>query len=308
MSILAVIVTYNGERWIKSCIHSLLKGSVVPKILVVDNCSTDRTVDIITEDFKNVELFQSAVNLGFGKANNIGLCKAAKEKYDYVFLINQDTEVEYNCLELLQNTAKQNINFGIISPLHLLPGKERLEWHFSVFISADKCPDLVSDMYFNKTKDIYKLPFVNAAAWLISRVCLMEVGGFDPLFPHYGEDEDYCNRALFKNFEVGVAPASRIIHDISMKSWDEIKNNFQRQLIFAFIELKNMNLSYRYLRFNFVKTRLERLLSLLITGRWKELSFMSKVFLRSLRYFGRIGKARKISQSSFSFLKDQQCP
>ena len=302
MNVQVIIVTFNASQWIDRCFGSLLKSSIQLNILAIDNASSDNTVDILKQNYSSVAVIETESNLGFGKANNIGLRKAVAEKADYVFLLNQDAWVEPHSIEQLVKIAEQNKDYGIISPVHILPNTNALEWHFSTFISADKCPDFISDIYFNQKKNIYSLPFVNAAAWLVSKDCILKVGGFDPLFPHYGEDDDYCNRVLYKKFKIGVTPNASITHDITMKSWDKIKANKQRQLNFSFIELKNMNFTYRYLIFNFIKSRVEKLFSLLLTMRWEEFVFMSKIFFNSVSFFSEIRKSRKIAKENLSYL------
>ena len=302
MKVFGIVVTYNGEKWIDKCFGSLSDSSVTLQILAIDNASSDNTVALIKSQFPDVDVIETGSNLGFGKANNIGLKKALLEGADYVFLLNQDAWVENTTLETLIEIARSNPEFGIISPVHLLPDKKKLEWHFSCYIGAEYCPGFVSDLYCNQVKEIYELPVVNAAAWLINKTTLRLVGGFDPIFPHYGEDDDYCNRVGFKNLKIGVSPRAKIVHDITMKSWNEIKQNPTRQMIFNFIELKNLNSSYRYLKFNFVKTRLERLLTLIFTRRWKELIFMTKIFFKTIVRFRLIAKSRKHSLEETSFL------
>ncbi|WP_373564771.1 glycosyltransferase [Sphingobacterium sp. E70] len=112
--ILTIIVSYNFEPWIHKCLHSLLLSSHPTDILVIDNNSRDHTTCIIKETYPAVRLIESPENLGFGKANNIGLTIALEEDYDYAFLVNQDAWVDQNCIANLikVNTA----NIGIISP------------------------------------------------------------------------------------------------------------------------------------------------------------------------------------------------
>ena len=302
MKILVIVVIYNGEKWINKCFDSLLNSTIDLSIMVIDNASVDESVKLIKENYPMIELVKAEKNLGFGKANNIGLKKAIDYNVDYVFLLNQDAWVEKDTIEKLVYVAEKNKSFGILSPFHLLPNLEELEWHFSIYISPEKCKDLYSDIYFNKTKEIYELEFVNAAAWLISKNCLLKVGGFDPLFPHYGEDDDYCNRVIFKKLKIGVTPSASIVHDITLKPWNEIKFNPVRQLIFSFIELKNVRYSFHYLLFNYIKTQLGKLFSLLVFRKWEEFFFMLKVFIKSIYYFRAIHYSRIISKKTFSYL------
>jgi GT2 family glycosyltransferase len=300
--IFVIVITYNAEKWIDKCFSSLTDCSIPMHLLAIDNASTDNTVTLIKEKFTQVKIIETGSNLGFGKANNIGLRKALDENADYVFLLNQDAWVERDTIEKLVIVAESEKSYGVISPFHLLPEQKKMEWYFSTYIAPEKCKDLVSDIYFGATKSVYPLEFVNAAAWLISRECLQEVGGFDPLFPHYGEDEDYCYRVWYKNLKVGVSPEAIIYHDITMKTWDEIKFNPQRQLIFSFIELKNINISYHFLLFNYYKNLLGKLFSLLVLRKWRELKLMTKTFSRSMAYLSLINKSRKIAKQNGSYL------
>lgn len=303
MKVVVIIVTFNGAKWIDQCLGSLKRSNIQLEIIVIDNASTDNTVSLIKSNFSEVDLIETDENLGFGKANNMGLKKALQKNADYVFLLNQDAWVEIDTIELLVNTASQNKSFGILSPLHILPNNDKLEWYFSTYIAPDKCPDLYSDMYFNKVENIYNVEFVNAAAWLITKECLQEVGGFDPLFPHYGEDEDYCERTRYKKYKIGVVPSSKIFHDITYRSWEDIKYNVQRQLIFSFIELKKIKFSFKFALFNYTKARLDKLVFLLFTSQWKEFFFMAKILYKSFKYIFKINNSRKISKENLSYLK-----
>lgn len=212
--IYSIVVTYNGQEWIEKCLNSLTKSSVTSNIIVIDNGSIDQTVETIKTKFSNCQLIETKENLGFGKANNIGLSIALKNNADFVFLLNQDAWVERKTIEDLIVAQKKNPQFEILSPIHLNGDNTQLDYLFSIFIEPRKCPGLYSDMYFNKTSDkIYETEFVNAAAWLMTKGCLNIVGGFSPIFYHYGEDNNYCLRARYHNLKIGVYPLTKIYHD-----------------------------------------------------------------------------------------------
>ena len=94
MKIFAIVVTYNGMRWYDRCFGSLRNSDMPVETIVIDNASTDETVSYIKEHFHEVCLIESKENLGFAKANNIGIKRALDNGADYVFLLNQDAWVE----------------------------------------------------------------------------------------------------------------------------------------------------------------------------------------------------------------------
>lgn len=205
-----IIVTYNGMLWIQKCLESCQGYPVI----VVDNSSTDKTVSFIKETFPDVKVLEQEKNLGFGQANNVGMSYALTQGAEYVFLLNQDAYLHKGCIETLIATQTQNPDFGILSPIHLNGKGSRLDQNFSNYLSYKNNPDFFSDFVLKKElQDIYDVPFVNAAGWLVSRSILETVGGFDPIFFHYGEDDNYCQRAIYHGFKIGVVPTAFLHHD-----------------------------------------------------------------------------------------------
>lgn len=216
MKVLTVIVTYNALRhdWISKCLDSLMSSTYKTDIIVIDNNSTDATTKFIEEKNYPVHLIKSEINLGFGKANNIGLEYALKGDYDFAFLLNQDVYVEVDTLEKLITIATSTPEYGIISPLHLNGDGSKLDWIFSTQIAPKMCDNLVSDSLLAKdTHKIYNAKFISAACWLITQACLTKTGGFNPTFFHYGEDNNYVQRVLFHKYKIGVYPLAKIYHD-----------------------------------------------------------------------------------------------
>lgn len=253
MNVYAIVATYNGEYWIRKCISSLCNSSLLVHIKVVDNSSEDNTIKIIKSQYKDVDLIQLNTNIGFGKANNIGIKKALSEGADYFFLLNQDAWVEENTIEKLVNISKKYQNYGILSPMHLNADYSALDFNFSRYIIPDHCPDLYSDIYLNKVKDVYPIDFINAAAWMISKSCIEKVGLFDPLFFHYGEDRNYCHRVLYHGFKIGVCPISIIVHDRDNRKGviEEYsgKEELRRLKLVEFCDIRKRNFKVQHLKF-----------------------------------------------------------
>lgn len=218
IKIYVIIVTYNGMKWIKESLSSLYGSSLPIDVLVVDNNSSDETVSYIKKEFSNVILFEQNENLGFGKANNIGMSYALKQNVDFVFLLNQDAFVDKNTIENLVGIALKNPEYGVLSPIQLDYSGKLLESCFFRFMSEDSSRSFYSDFVLDhKLKEVYDINFIQAAAWLLPKKSLLNIGGFDPVFFHYGEDDNYCHRILYHNFKIGVVPDSFIRHDGTVK-------------------------------------------------------------------------------------------
>ena len=202
--IAVVLVTYNGSFWIKKNILSIQNSSFPVAIIAVDNASTDDSVAIL-ESFSDVEIIKSQLNLGFGKANTIGMKRALENGADYVFLLNQDTWIFENTIQNLVERMMQNPIFGILSPMHYSANAVDLDANFATYLSR-KTNDIIS-------QNISEVPFVNAAAWMISKECISKVGYFEPLFGHYGEDRNFANRVIYYNFKIGILEDAIICHD-----------------------------------------------------------------------------------------------
>jgi GT2 family glycosyltransferase len=248
--VFVIIVTFNGKRWISQCLNSLRESSTPLTVIVIDNCSDDGTQGVIRKDFPEVTFIQAEHNLGFGRANNVGMQKALDEGADYVFLLNQDAWIEAGTISALIEIHQHNTHFGILSPMHLNATYTALDYNFSRYISPDLCPDLYSDIYTKNLNKVYPAAFINAAAWLISRQCLEKVGLFDPLFFHYGEDRNYTQRAVYYGFEIGVCPSERIVHDRGtrkgvLKGFDGKKER-QRMMLVSLADVNQINAQANY--------------------------------------------------------------
>lgn len=232
MKIFAIVVTYNGMKWIEECLSSLYCSSLPLEVIVVDNYSSDETVSFIKSKFSNIMLFEPKENLGFGKANNIGISYALRQNADFVFLLNQDARIEKRTIETLIQVSTENKDLGVLSPIHLNWEGDGLEFGF---FNNELFKDFLLS---NQLKKFYIEPkFINASAWLLPIQTLKIVGGFDPIFFHYGEDVNYCQRVVYHNLKLAVIPNVKIFHDTTNNGI--IKNN-NKQI--------NIDISDRYFR------------------------------------------------------------
>ena len=298
----AIVVTFNGMEWIDRCLCSLRDSSISVHTIVVDNCSSDNTVDYVMQNHPEVELIRSKTNLGFGKGNNIGLKRVMEDHVDYAFLLNQDAWVKKNTIEDMIKCQQKYSEYGILSPVHTKAEGNELDGKFAEYVSSSNTPGLISDFYFGEYKEVYTTRFVNAAAWLLSRECLEKVGGFSPIYPHYGEDEDFVNRCHFHGFLVGISPMCSVSHDNHF-SWEEIEFNVGRNLVMNLVKLTNINKGSRSVWLLFFKKTFDEITSYLLFRKFRKCRTRLMSFWKTVMYYNKINASRKLSKEGHAFFE-----
>jgi GT2 family glycosyltransferase len=302
-NVFCLVVTYNGSKWIEKCFGSLHQSSIPLKIIAIDNASSDDTITLIENKFPAVEVIEAGSNLGFGQANNIGLKMALKENADYVFLLNQDAWIENNTVEELFKTAKKNPEYGILSPIHLNATGTKFEQQFSEIISTRNNTSFLSDTFLNNSQPLYELQYIHAAAWFLSKECIETTGGFDPLYYHYGEDDDYLQRAKYFKFKIGLVPSSVIIHDCVYNSWEKVEWDKNRNMIIEYHLLKKMSPHFRTNLLAFFKTGFDELTTLLLYRKFKKFRFRFSILFTAISNLRKVKRSFKTSFKRGAFLK-----
>lgn len=213
MKVFAIIVTYNAMRrqWIKRCLDSLGQSSVPMIPVVIDNGSTDGTREYVPEHYPDVVWLPQSKNLGFGQANNIGILHALEQGADYVLLLNQDAALHPQALE---NMIRVGDDTSLVSPLQLNGDGKKLDEMFRFVLYETHNPYLLDDVLLNGTcSDTYVGGMYAAACWLMPVGLVKRIGGFNPLFFHYGEDYNYLNRLMYHGIKVLLAPHAHMYHD-----------------------------------------------------------------------------------------------
>lgn len=198
-----IIVSYNTEDLIVDCIKSITDSdSVNSEIFVVDNCSSDNSVKVINDNFKDVKLISNKENRGFGAANNQVISSCSGK---YILFLNPDTLVNHNTLEYMIRYMDNNPSIGLAGPNVLYPNGSH--------------QDSVSYGYPGQRygkNDLGNLPgriaCVLGACQIVRKDLLLELHGFDEDFFLYGEDQDICLRVRKRGFEIGLIDEAVIIH------------------------------------------------------------------------------------------------
>lgn len=223
MKVYVIIVTYNGMRWIERCLNSLRQSTVPVVPVVIDNASTDGTPDFVSVHFPEAVVAPQKRNLGFGQANNVGLRWAMSTGAEWFMLLNQDAYLQPNALELLLPHAD---GAALLSPLHLNGDGSALDAMFRLGTMVNTCRrdaedamagknvhPLIDALLLGNRSGCFAATEICAACWLMPRALLKQVGGFNPLFFQYSEDNNYYHRLVYHHIPVLLVPEAHVWHD-----------------------------------------------------------------------------------------------
>jgi len=178
----------------------------------VDNNSTDKTIELINKEFPEVLLLSQNKNFGFGVGNNIGISHAINLGADFIFLLNQDAYVTPTTIGELTSFLQQHTDYAVVTPLHCSPNIKTLDPHTQKIYLQGYVPQYLSDACLGYVKEYYDIRGINAAAWMVRAAAFKIVGGFDPIFFMYGEDDDLIARFNHLGQKFALLPASKIVH------------------------------------------------------------------------------------------------
>ncbi|NWF90905.1 MAG: glycosyltransferase [Ignavibacteriaceae bacterium] len=251
MELSIIIVNYNVKEFLQNLIHSLQKAlsNITHEIIVVDNASDDGSVDFISDKFPQIKLIANSTNLGFSKANNIGL-KISKGKY--ILLINPDTIVSEDTLSKMIEFLNVRKDAGLAGCKILNPdGSLQLACRRSFpgpWTSFCKVTGLSSLFPKSRIFAKYNLTYldenetcevdaISGSFMMMKREVYEKVGGFDEQFFMYGEDLDLCYRIQKSGYKVFYYPGTQIIHykgeSTKRSSLDETKYFYNAMHLFV---------------------------------------------------------------------------
>jgi GT2 family glycosyltransferase len=218
-AIAAVIENHNGKETLRACLNSLVLQEQKHTVIVVENGSTDGSLEYIRKNYPKVQLVVNKRNLGFAGGVNSGIRVAMEQGYDYVALLNNDAVADKEWLQHLVQAIEKDKNAGIVT---------------SKIVSSDGGHiDSTGDMYtvwglpyprgrgefVSKQYDQDTNIFAASGGASIYRVSMLEeIGLFDDDFFAYYEDVDISFRAQLAGWKVKYAPKAIAYHQIGATS------------------------------------------------------------------------------------------
>jgi len=254
-----IIVNWNTKALLCDCLKSIYKqvGDVDFEVIVVDNASTDGSVDMVNREFPEVIIISNSENRGFAAANNQGIAIA---KGRYVLLLNSDTIVLGNAVMKTVVFSDSHPECGVVGCRVLNPDKSLQRTCF-MFPSILNMLLSLSYLYklFPKSKffgreqmtwwnrnDTREVDVVTGCFMLIRRKAIKQVGIMDERFFMYGEETDWCYRFKQAGWKVMFTPCAEIIH-LGGASTEQMKPEMTLQLrgsILLFMKKHRDSFSY----------------------------------------------------------------
>ena len=225
VNISIIIPSWNAKKYLQTCIESTIRETQNYKteIIVVDNASTDGSVELVKEQFQHVKLICNDANLGFATANNIGIKNSSGK---YIFLINSDVKVLNGTIGLMLAYMNEHPEIGMLGP-QILDSNGNIQRSCMGFPTLWNtfCRALALDTLFPKSKlfggymmtfwphdSIRDVNVINGCFWMVKREALDEVGLLDERFFIYAEDKDWCKRFWDAGWKVVYFPEAKAIH------------------------------------------------------------------------------------------------
>ncbi len=210
MKVSILIVNWNGVSHLKTCLPSIFEQSFKEyNIILVDNGSSDDSVDFVARAYPKVRIIRLKSNLGFVEGNNIGLLKALeKDNPEYVLLLNNDTRIiGQDFLEKLVEAADHDEKTGIFGCQIVFPDG-RVQ-HLGSIIQPFRRIYLKGA----RSSQPYEVDSIMGSFFLIRRSVIEKIGLLDLGFaPYLHEETDYCLRAKKAGYLVKVVPDIKIVH------------------------------------------------------------------------------------------------
>jgi GT2 family glycosyltransferase len=249
VSVSVIIVSWNARDYLMQCLKSLSPEvcRYPMEVIVVDNASSDGSAESVENRHPGVRVIRNTANLGFAKANNIGISKSSGR---YLCLVNSDVKILKDCITHLVDYCEQQPDVGMVGP-RIYGGDGKLQRSCRGFPTLWNmfCRALALDTLFPQSKlftgyslshwsqdAIRSVDILSGCFWLVRRDALSQVGLLDESFFMYGEDMDWCKRFWIKDWKLVFVPTAEAIHFGGASS--------ANAPVRFFIEMQRANLQY----------------------------------------------------------------
>lgn len=215
-----IVLNWNGKEDTVECIESLKKITYPNnEVIVVDNASTDGSVQYIREKYPEITLIENENNLGYSEGNNVGIRYAMKNSSEYILILNNDTIVDSNFLEALVDVAEYNEKSGILGPKTYYANPSNMIYYAGGKINwYTGQPKHIGQKKIdqNQFNQIINVDFIAGSCMLIKKEVIEKIGFLPNDYFLLWEDIDYSVNAKRNGYELIYVPNSKIWHKESV--------------------------------------------------------------------------------------------
>lgn len=219
MKVAVVVPNWNGADMLGKCLSSLQKQTASADIIVVDNGSTDNSIEIVENDFPQVTLLKNRKNLGFAGGVNVGIKHAIEAGCDFVALFNNDAIAEPDWLEALLNTIKKDRGLGIVTGKLMRDDKKHFDstgdFYSTWGLPFPRGRNQKDNGQYEEVQEVFG---ASGGASLYRVRMLEEIGLFDEKFFAYYEDVDISFRARLAGWKIYYQPKAIAYHSVGATS------------------------------------------------------------------------------------------
>lgn len=212
-SICSIVVTYNSESVILSCLESIEASTVASKIIVVDNGSIDGTIETIAQRYPDISVHAGA-NLGFAGGCNCGV-RLAGDGFEAYFFLNPDARVSPTCLELLKKSLDEDPTLAVVSPTVLHPDSGVVLYAGAALDFESLNFEVLTSREVGSHDTTRETGRPTGAAMLVRRTSLEAVGPMDDSYFLYWEECEWAARFHSSGFKIGYVPNATVLHSLS---------------------------------------------------------------------------------------------
>jgi hypothetical protein len=210
-----MIVNWNGREFLGRCIDSVISQSIprsLYEVIVVDNASSDGSIEYVKKNYPDVILIENKTDRGFAGGNNNAFNVGRGR---FFALLNNDALADYQWLESIKAEFENHPNTGIVSSKIFLWNRENAPFNESNALLAS-WPKInlwdASGVDFEVERPRHKVDYANGAAMALRKSVYGRIGGFDEAYFMYYEDTDLSARAIRAGFDVMYVPAAKVWH------------------------------------------------------------------------------------------------
>ena len=213
--VITVILNTNRRQDTLETLDSLAKCDYQNhKVIVLDNASEDGSVEAISSEFPDVQIIELNENLGYAGNNNVGIAAAMNQGADWIFVLNEDTIVDLECISHMIAAAQNHSHAGILGPLvYHFDEPEVIQTAGGVIDHNWQAQHIGQNQHDQgQYSGVREVDWISGCAILVNRQVIEQVGDLDSRFFYYWEETDWCLRARESGWKLYCVSAAKLWH------------------------------------------------------------------------------------------------